>query len=137
LVEHLAGGFTNIDIRAYAFYQPRLPPFVNLIPLVLILILIWRRQVFDRHGNNWGWWARLWGQKITFVASILAGILAAYIALMILLAEPVEGEDPISPIITLGILIMGFFTAHLLNRLSKMLDIEGAETPPQKGRTIL
>jgi len=131
LVEHLARGYTNIDIRDHALYQPRLPPFVNLIPLALILILVWRRKVFDRRGNSWSWWARLWGQRIAYAISVLAGILTAYIILMMIIDPSLVGEDSVNLIFSFGFLFMGFFIAYILYRLSKMLDVEGVEAQSQ------
>jgi len=59
LIAHLAHGRIDIDIRDRGFFQPRLPPFVNMIPLVLILGFIWRRELFHlitddpRLFNEW------------------------------------------------------------------------------------
>jgi hypothetical protein len=122
IIEHLAGGFWNIDIRDYAYYGPRLPPFVNLIPLALILGFIWRQEIFDRGGRSRRSWTanRL---KIFFnAAAVLFALVTAYSALMILLHEPTEKDPRVHPILALAVAVLGALVAYILRLAAKACE---------------
>ena len=122
LVEHLAVGFWNVDIRDYAPFQPRMPPFTNLIPLAIILAFIWRREVFDKRGRSWMEWLRDRLLVIARVGKVIAVLITVYFVLMILTYTPIDEEDTVHPAILLGSFASLTIMAYLMHCIERVLS---------------